>query len=216
MFFRRAALALPTYFARAGAATEETDSRCRALAMRLLLHALAITPRFQPLSTHASASSEDWWEAEAQAFMREGRDWDAVRSAMRAAVASEEAPLPGDAHQPPIPGPLPPWSPPPERAPARCKSRRETWALSVAYYGPDFDSFTWQPEDPRATVIGCVQHAVTPLLAGRSATVVNSAGRTDRRAHGACMSMAMCICLCMCIVHTLGHACQWPCAFACP
>ena len=143
--------------------------------MRVRLYALAAAPRFQPLSAVAGTPREGWWEVEAQAFMREGRDWDAVCSAMRAAVASEDAPLPGDARQPPLPGPLPPWSPPSERAPARCKSRRETWALCVAYYGPTYSSFTWQPEEPLDTVIGCVQHAVTPLLAGRSAAVVSSA-----------------------------------------
>ena len=60
------------------------------------------------------------------------------------------------------------------------KTRRETWALCVAYYGPAYASFTWQPEHPHETVIGRVQHAVKPLLAGRSAAVVSSAGRTDK------------------------------------
>jgi hypothetical protein len=101
-------------------------------AMRLLLHALGAAPRFQPLAAVAVASSEGWWEVEAQAFMREGRDWDAVCSAMRASVTNEDTPLPGDARQPPLPGPLPPWTLPPERAPARDKTRRETWALCVA------------------------------------------------------------------------------------
>jgi len=100
--------------------------------MRLLLHALGAAPRFRPLAAVAVASSEGWWEVEAQAFMREGRDWDAVCAAMRAAVTNEDTPLPGDARQPSLPGPLPPWTPPPERAPARDKTRRETWALCVA------------------------------------------------------------------------------------
>ena len=148
--------------------------------MRLLLHALGAAPRFQPLAAVAVASSEGWWEVEAQAFMREGRDWDAVCSAMRASVTNEDTPLPGEARQPPLPGPLPPWTPPPERAPMKDKTRRETWALCVAYYGPAYASFTWQPEHPHETVIGRVQHAVKPLLAGRSAAVVSSAGRTDK------------------------------------
>ena len=149
-------------------------------AMRLLLHALGAAPRFRPLAAVAVASSEGWWEVEAQAFMREGRDWDAVCSAMRAAVASEDTPLPGDALQPPLPGPLPPWTPPPEHAPPKDKTRRETWALALAYYGPAYSSFTWQPEQPHETVIGRVQQAVTPLLAGLSAPVISSAGRTDK------------------------------------
>ena len=147
--------------------------------MRLPVHALAGAPPFQPLAAVAVASS-DWWEIEAQAFMREGRDWDAVCSAMRAAVASEDTALPGDALQPPLPGPLPPWTPPPERAPPKDKTRRETWALCLAYYGPAYSSFTWQPEQPHETVIGRVQQAITPLLAGHSAPVVSSAGRTDK------------------------------------
>ena len=147
--------------------------------MRLPVHALAGAPPFQPLAAVAVASS-DWWEVEAQEFMREGRDWEAVCSAMRAAVASEDTPLPGDALQPPLPGPLPPWTPPPERAPPKDKTRRETWALCLAYYGPAYTSFTWQPEQPHETVIGRVQQAITPLLAGHSAPVVSSAGRTDK------------------------------------
>ena len=102
-------------------------------AMRLLLHALGAAPRFRPLAAVAVASSEGWWEVEAQAFMREGRDWDAVCSAMRAAVTNEDTPLPGEARQPPLPGPLPPWTPPPERASMKDKTRRETWALCVAF-----------------------------------------------------------------------------------
>ena len=143
--------------------------------MRLPVHALAGAPPFQPLAAVAVASS-DWWEVEAQAFMCEGRDWDAVCSAMRAAVASEDTPLPGDALQPPLPNPLPPWTPPPERAPPKDKTRRETWALCLAYYGPAYTSFTWQPEQPHETVIGMADAGEeTPMERARAALAASAA-----------------------------------------
>lgn len=143
----------------------------------VLAHTRFTLPRCR--TTFASTSPADWWEAEAQAYLSEQRDWDAVCSAMHAAISSEDAPLPGDEALPPPPGPLPPWTTPSERAPAKCKSRRETWAATVAYFGPAFASFTWRPEAPSSTVIGCVQQAITPLLQGKSSPVVSSAGRTD-------------------------------------
>ena len=49
--------------------------------------------------------------------------------------------------------------------PRACRAYRVPWCTppQVAYYGPAYASFTWQPENPHATVIGTVQHAVTPL-----------------------------------------------------
>ena len=142
--------------------------------MRLLLHALGAAPRFRPLAAVAVASSEGWWEVEAQAFMREGRDWDAVCSAMRAAVTNEDTPLPGEARQPPLPGPLPPWTPPPERASMKDKTRRETWALCVAFladtYVPGPLCCAYGPRVPASCVLCALEAQGSVSRAGHHCT----------------------------------------------
>ena len=59
------------------------------------------------------------------------------------------------------------------------KRGRETWALTVRYFGPAFSGYAWQPDAPRPTVASVLQDALTPLLRGRSRIFLNAAGRTD-------------------------------------
>ena len=54
-----------------------------------------------------------------------------------------------------------------------------TWELTVAYYGPAFSGFAWQKNAEKPTVQGCLQEALLPLLAGRSALRLECSGRTD-------------------------------------
>jgi tRNA pseudouridine(38-40) synthase len=115
----------------------------------------------------------DDWEREAYDHIHAGRDWDAVDAAMRAAALSD-LPLPGDTTVA-LPSGLPDCPPP---SPSDRK-HRQTWALSIAYYGPAFSSFTWQKEAPETTVLGVLQLAIEPLLAGRHNVVLANAGRTD-------------------------------------
>jgi tRNA pseudouridine(38-40) synthase len=116
----------------------------------------------------------DGWEREAYEHIHTGRDWDAVDAAMRAAALSG-VPLPGDTAMD-LPSGLP--GPPPSRGGVRLKERH-TWALTIAYYGPAFSSFTWQKDAPETTVLGILQVAIQPLLAGRHQIVLANAGRTD-------------------------------------
>ena len=58
------------------------------------------------------------------------------------------------------------------------ESRRQTWALRVAYFGPAFRGFAWQRDSPLETVAGRLQEALTPLLGGKSCQL-SVAGRTD-------------------------------------
>eukprot|EP00967_Tisochrysis_lutea_P148596 scaffold284191_cov31-Tisochrysis_lutea.AAC.1 len=114
------------------------------------------------------------WEREAQEFVETGRDWGAVRQVMRSSVLRDR-PLPGDIELW-LPSGLPD-PPPATRSPT--KKERQTWALTIAYFGPAFDSFTWQPEAPERTVMGCVQAAIEPLLCDRHGLFMATAGRTD-------------------------------------
>ena len=127
-------------------------------------------------SPAARLSLADGWEREAQAFLEAGRDWEAVGRALRDSVG-HGTPLPGDQCLA-MPSGLPEEPPPP--AGGRTK-QRETWALSLAYYGPAFRrGFAWQPEAPEETVMGRLQAALEPLLASaHHGLFLSSAGRTD-------------------------------------
>ena len=100
-------------------------------------------------------------------------DWSRVDVALRAVCSG--APLPGssdsDGGTPRLPAPPP-------------RSRgltQDTWALTIAYYGPAFTAFTWQSREPKRSVVGCVEAAIQPLLRGELAHRVSlsAAGRTD-------------------------------------
>ncbi|KAJ1623859.1 pseudouridine synthase, partial [Pavlovales sp. CCMP2436] len=106
-------------------------------------------------------------------FIADGRDWDSVMQAMRAATDSDRPALPGDLRE---------WSPqtlPVLQATGRARSRpgRITWALSISYFGPDFHGYAWQQALP--TVQGCIEAALAPLVQGRNTVVLECAGRTD-------------------------------------
>lgn len=98
-------------------------------------------------------------------------DWAPVQRTLASAVAAADpALLPGEALFTPPPLPIAP--------PRHSHEPRTSWAIRVAYFGPAFRGFAWQADyDPRETVSGCLDHALTPLLGRRPRQ--NCAGRTD-------------------------------------
>ena len=56
---------------------------------------------------------------------------------------------------------------------------RSTYRLTIAYYGPAFSGFAWQPSSSKPTVEGRLQEAIRPLTDGRTELKLACAGRTD-------------------------------------
>ena len=116
-------------------------------------------------------STNDWRQAAYESIA--SREWPQVEAALAAAVAGEAA-LPGDASSAPsvpVPGP-------PIHASSN-EGSRVTWKLQLAYYGPHFSGYAWQPSAPKATVEQCLQSAIRPLHDGQSELRLSCAGRTD-------------------------------------
>ena len=111
-------------------------------------------------------ASDDWRSAAADSMAE--RDWPCIEAALAAAVRGD-APLPGDDAALDV---FPPPPPPLEES-------RVTWRLTIAYHGPAFSGFAWQKNAEKPTVQGCLQEALLPLLAGRSALRLECSGRTD-------------------------------------
>lgn len=141
--------------------------------MQLTLALLGLGAATQPLRGRGAGAH--WREAhEAElSYVSDGRDWPAVERALRAAVLADLPSLPGDegTWAPPR---LPVWREPSPKARART-----TWACSIAYFGPSFHGYAWQPLEPERTVQGALEGAIRPLLRGRHEAVVDCAGRTD-------------------------------------
>ena len=116
-----------------------------------------------------AASAADDWRSDAFSNL-ESRDWPTVEEALAAAVRGT-SPLPGDDNG------LAVVASEAERAAAA--AGRVTWRLEVAYYGPAFSGFEWQPESPKPTVQACLQDAIGSLQDGRSELRLSCAGRTD-------------------------------------
>ena len=108
------------------------------------------------------------WREELYDQLQHELDWSHVNEAISRAVSSGVA-LPGDLQPAPL-SPLP--TPRPRHA---HEPPRHTWALRVAYYGPSYCGFAWQPSG--TSVSGCVEAAIASLLGER--TVLACAGRTD-------------------------------------
>lgn len=108
------------------------------------------------------------WREELYDQLQHELDWSHVNEAISRAVSSGVA-LPGDL-QPAPTSPLPPPRPRHAHEPPR-----HTWALRIAYYGPSYCGFAWQPSG--ISVSGCVEAAIASLLGER--TVLACAGRTD-------------------------------------
>ena len=125
---------------------------------RAALHQLSMTHTVTP----------DWREA-AFASLSE-REWPAVETAVAAIVRGDE-PLPGE------PGAV--WEVRSETEKRAAKDARIAWRLAVAYFGPAFSGFAWQPAASKPTVEGCLQEAMRPLLDGTTELRLECAGRTD-------------------------------------
>ena len=133
-------------------------------------------PVSRPLAM--AASDLKAWRDEAYHFMGE-RDWGAVEDELRAAVSSTGV-LPGDCS---ASAPLGLEGLPLTVKDSWKQVARQTWALHLAYYGPSFRGYAWQPVDPLDTVAGLLEDRLQTLL--RSVDVdakkphLASAGRTD-------------------------------------
>ena len=136
-----------------------------ASATRLLLVGSAARPRAGWPSCGGTA---DWRDAAFESMA--ARDWAPVDAALRAAVRGDAA-LPGDGGRPDDGLSA--------AAAAEASGGRVTWQLRVAYYGPAFSGYAWQPAAKLPTVQGCLQDAISPLLDGKSELRLECAGRTD-------------------------------------
>lgn len=139
----------------------------KSLVILKMLFALSRSPT--ALSSLRMMGTADDWRHHAFELMA-ARQWNVVEDALAAAVCGK-VPLPGDD------GPPLYWQP--QSAEETKPKKRVTWMCTIAYSGPAFSGFAWQPDPPKPTVQGCLQDALLPLLDGKSALRISCAGRTD-------------------------------------
>eukprot|EP01047_Picozoa_sp_COSAG01_P072526 COSAG01_NODE_11556_length_1904_cov_1.498615_1_plen_472_part_00 len=129
---------------------------------------------------------DSWGSKKVQMYLQLGRDWAQVEVFWASVVAghrSLESLMERVAWQrgacPPLP--LPPLSP--EGAgkaltAGACGRIPRIWRVTMAYYGPGFQGWAWQPQGEHHSVEGALQSALTPLCAGQRPRI-HCAGRTD-------------------------------------
>ena len=104
------------------------------------------------------------------------RDWAAVEAEMREAVLTSGT-LPGDETEARWRRQSMAAVPTYPDAADNPNTKRQTWAVQLTYYGPDFQGFAWNQQ--QLTVAGQLAAAINPLLEGRHGLRLASAGRTD-------------------------------------